>query len=70
MKLGFKTAWAVLLGAGLLLEAVAVLNPNKGDTLSELVWSGIDATPLLPFALGLVAGHFVWPRTIEKADIK
>jgi hypothetical protein len=34
----FRVAWALLAGAALSLEAVAVLNHGAGDTLSEQIW--------------------------------
>ena len=34
----FTVGWAVIIGAGLVLEAVALWRREKGDTLSEQVW--------------------------------
>lgn len=53
-----------LVGGALAYEAWAIANQKRGDTISEIVWTATARRPLLPFALGMVAGHFFW----QKAD--
>jgi hypothetical protein len=62
MKLGTRTIWGALLAAGLAHEVYTVANKRRGDTLSELVWAATDSTPLVPLAIGVVVGHWFWPR--------
>ena len=38
MSLPYTVAWIVVIGAGLILEALALLRKEKGDTLSEHTW--------------------------------
>jgi len=61
-----RQAWGVLFAVGLLAEAVAVVRPQRSDTLSELVGDVAEAWPPLPIAVGLVAGHW-FPRTKQTA---
>lgn len=54
-----KRTALVILAAALLYELRALNNTAPGDTWSELYWSA-SRRPLIPFALGLIAGHLVW----------
>jgi hypothetical protein len=45
----------------LVYEAVAILNPAPGDTISEIFWR-LSEYPLVPFAFGFLCGHFFWQR--------
>ncbi len=56
-----------LLGLFLLFvyEGYAIATTASGDTISEVVWR-ISERPLVPFAFGLLMGHFFWPRRIVK----
>lgn len=56
--LGLAVAAVVLLG----VETVALLDPAGGDTISEAFWSAALSLPLVPFLLGLLCGHLVWPK--------
>lgn len=58
--LGLATATIVLLG----VETVALLDPAGGDTVSEVFWTAASSLPLVPFALGLLCGHLVWPKQV------
>lgn len=53
-------AW--LAGIGLMLgyEIWTLTNKKKNDTLSESVWKASAKVPLVPYAIGLLTGHFVW----------
>ena len=33
-----------------------------GGTLSEMVWAGTKASPLVPFGFGMLMGHWFWPK--------
>jgi hypothetical protein len=58
----------VLVGllAGLFVyEIVAAVTAPPGDTLSEIVWR-LSSRPIVPFACGILAGHFFWPRRIDR----
>lgn len=48
----FTIAWIVIGLAALFLEITALLNPAKGDTLSENVWKWLRGKPLRKFLLG------------------
>lgn len=45
-------------------ELVALFNDREDDTISEIVWGVSDRHVFLPFAAGVVCGHFFWPRTL------
>jgi hypothetical protein len=46
----------------LLYELVALGTPQQGDTISEIVWRVSSTRPILPFAVGVLCGHFFWPK--------
>lgn len=49
--------------AGLGVYELVALKQSRGFTISELFWHAAYKHPLLPFALGLLCGHFVWQST-------
>lgn len=56
-------------GAAVLLlayEAWTLLNKKKGDTISESVWRATSRRPLVPFAFGMLMGHFFFNKVEEK----
>ena len=53
-------AWLFLLLFFLLVYEVIALWQNKGKTISEFFWHAAYRYPLIPFAFGLLSGHFVW----------
>lgn len=57
-----KRIFLLIVAALLAYELVAIVNSHTGDTISEIVWTA-SSRPLLPFALGFVAGHFFWQRS-------
>ena len=57
LSLPFTLAWIAVVGAGLALEAVALLRKGRGDTASEHVWALLRKSVVLWF-LGL--GLFAW----------
>ena len=42
------------------LYEVLALYQGKGATISEIVWAVSRYHPLVPFAFGLLVGHFFW----------
>ena len=40
-------------------EFWSAANHRPGDTISEIVWRA-SKKPILPFAFGLLMGHFFW----------
>jgi hypothetical protein len=42
-------------------EAWALLNHERDDTISEIMWTR-SRRPVVPFALGVLMGHFFWQR--------
>lgn len=57
----------IAIGSGvalLVFEAVALMNRQPGDTISEIIWAASSQRPLVPFLFGLVigllSGHFFW----------
>lgn len=57
-----RSVWGGLLAAGLAFEVYTLFNRRHGDTLSEVVWSLTDQTPLIPLVIGIICGHWFWPR--------
>lgn len=44
-------------------EIVALIlgaHGHTGDTISEIIWNVTAKRPLIPFAFGLLMGHFFW----------
>lgn len=56
-----KTGKVVALaGLGLLAwEGWTLVNKSPDDTISETLWRQMHR-PLIPFAIGALASHFVW----------
>lgn len=43
-------------------EVAALANGAAGDTISEIVWGVASKRPILPFAFGVLMGHFFWQK--------
>lgn len=60
-----RLAWLLLALAFAALEGIALLNGIPGDTFSDLVWSLLEAAPVLAVPLvgflGWLTWHFVEP---------
>ena len=58
----FVIGWVVIIGAGLIWEAIALMRKRKGDTLSEATWFLLRQHTIVWFvALGIfgwVGVHF------------
>jgi len=48
----------------LLYEGAALTNEKEDDTISEIFWEA-SKRPLVPFAFGMLCGHFFWQRLAE-----
>ena len=51
--------FAVLVLALFIYEGIALTNAKTGDTISEIFWH-LSQRPLVPFAFGMLCGHFFW----------
>lgn len=52
-----------LVGALVVYELVTLSNEHPGDTISEIMWEATARRPLVPFAAGLLCGHFFWQQS-------
>lgn len=57
-----RTIFLGLVGGLVVYELVTLANDAPGDTISEIVWEATARRPLVPFAVGVLCGHFFWPR--------
>ena len=55
-----------LVGGLLAYEAVTLANNREGDTISEIIWTVTTKRPLVPFAFGVLMGHFFWQRALSR----
>lgn len=68
IKFTGRKVFVGLVGGLLAYEAVTLANKHEGDTISEIIWDVTARRPLVPFALGLLMGHFFWQRSEKKVD--
>lgn len=57
-----KSVFLTLVGALVAYELVTLANDSDGDTISEIVWEATTQRPIVPFAAGVLCGHFFWQR--------
>lgn len=57
-----KRIFLGLVGGLCVYELVTLSNKCEGDTISEIMWAATAKRPLLPFAAGVLMGHFFWQR--------
>lgn len=43
-------------------DVYVALTPQRGDTISEVVLSWAKQRPVIPFGLGVLMGHLLWPQ--------
>ena len=43
-------------------DAFVAAEPTKGDTISEIIRDYASGHPVIPVGIGVVAGHFFWPK--------
>lgn len=64
-----KLLWAGVLAFGA-YEFYALKTKEDGDTISELIWKW-SRRPLVPFAVGMLVGHFVWQsQSVYDSELK
>lgn len=49
-----------LVGGLLIYEAVMLDEDDTPDTISGIFWGVSQRRPLVPFAMGMLMGHFFW----------
>ncbi len=47
----------------LAVEVHSFINPELGDTISEVMFGIFDQYPILLYICGIITGHIVWPLT-------
>lgn len=57
-----KPVFLTLVGALVAYELITLANDRDGDTISEIVWEATTERPIVPFAAGVLIGHFFWQR--------
>ena len=58
------TIW-ILVGTAVLLvvwDVVAYFGAGPAATISRVMLDWAGAHPIVPFMLGVIAGHFFWPQ--------
>lgn len=61
--------FVALVGGLVVYELAALANKYEGDTISEILWTVTARRPLVPFACGLLMGHFFWQRAESAAPL-
>ena len=64
-----RSVFLALVGGLVIYEWVALRNECDGDTISEIVWTAATERPIVPFAAGVLCGHFFWQRKGERRSI-
>lgn len=55
--------WIAWTGFALLfLYEIWAMAYKPGQTISDAIWWATERTPLVPFALGMMAGHLFWQK--------
>jgi hypothetical protein len=62
-----KKIFLGLVGGLVVYELVTLSNKHEGDTISEIMWDATTKRPLVPFAFGVLCGHFFWQRSSSPA---
>jgi len=62
-----KTGWIIIILALIVLiwELYVIFLGSDMKTISEEIWMLNDRSAGIPFAAGLLAGHFFWPRKVR-----
>lgn len=59
-----KITIGIILGVTAILigwDIFVAVNPPQGDTISEIIQEFATKHPVIPFAFGVLMGHFFWP---------
>lgn len=59
-----KTGWLIIILAFIMLiwELYVIILKPELKTISEEFWDMNDRTVIVAYAVGLLSGHFFWPR--------
>ena len=49
-------------------DVYVFLTPGDGDTISEITLGFAMRHPVLPFALGVLCGHLLWPQRVTPSE--
>lgn len=58
----------IVFGVGV-WDIVAIARRRPQDTVSATIYDWSTELPILPFALGVVLGHLLWPLLARRSDI-
>jgi hypothetical protein len=58
--------WAATAVALIGYDLIAYVEPTDGDTLSEVVQDSAFNWAAIPFGLGAMLGHWLWPTSKER----
>ena len=67
---GMRSVFLALVGGLLVYEYFALRNECEGDTISEIVWTAATERPIVPFAAGVICGHFFWQTTLVQFEFR
>lgn len=58
------TVWIIIgvVVALILWDIFVAVEPEDGDTISEVVLGWARRSPAIPFAVGFLCGHLFWPQ--------
>ncbi len=62
--------WMLWLGAFVVMEGLALLDDESGDTLSESIWSLQHRFPTLTVGLAFLLGWLFWHFVVDKRSRK
>lgn len=59
-----KTGWLIICLSLIMLiwELYVIISGAKTKTISEEIWAINDRTIIVAYVVGLLCGHFFWPR--------
>jgi hypothetical protein len=68
MKAKNVTLWGIIVAVMALLglEFWTLVNKEKEDTISEVMYEQSKQFLLIPLCLGMLLGHWYWPLTRKK----
>lgn len=49
-------------------DIYVALTPQKDDTISEVILDYAGEHPVVPFGLGVVMGHLLWPQRAKRKE--
>lgn len=64
-----KITISILVAVAVLLigwDIYVAITPAPGDTISEITLAFAQRHPVIPFAIGVLCGHLLWPQFKSK----